>query len=101
MSDTSKGKTDTKADAPAPVEFHAQDRYHAATYVEKTLHDVPGEVKTKLVAALHGMTHHRGPVQVNIPATVKPEKPAKDAPDDPLAPADGAFAVKPINFAPV
>jgi hypothetical protein len=106
--DAAQDKADAKAEAakptPPPIEFHAQDRYHAVTYVAKALHDLPGEIKDRVTSALQGMMTHRGPVQVNIPATAAlpgDPKAAKDAPDDPLRPDDGAFAVKPINFAHV
>jgi hypothetical protein len=104
--DATEDKADFTKQAHPPVEFHAVDRYHAMTHVAQSLERVPNEVKARVHAALDGLQHHDGPVHVLIPApppAAGAEKPkrAKDAPDDPMAPDDGAFAVKPYRYVQV
>jgi hypothetical protein len=95
--------TDTEKTAPAekaaPIEFHAQDKAHAKTAVNKHPH-IPDDIKAKLHEALDSVTH-LGPVHVAIPAPpVTPGAP-KPEKDDPTHPKDGAFAVKPFHFVKV
>jgi hypothetical protein len=89
-----RGRRAADADAAQlpVIDFYAHDRYHAITHVRTMLAAMPGDVKERLVAALEGM-EHRGMVQVVAPA---PAPPPDDAPEDPTAPKDGAFIVKPV-----
>jgi hypothetical protein len=87
------------AEKPAPIEFHALDKAHAKTAVDKHL-GISDETKAALQAALDTVTH-QGPVHVAVPApplTPGAHKPHKD---DPTHPADGSFAVKPFHFVKV
>jgi hypothetical protein len=104
--DAGPWKTDVVADPePEPVTFFAADRYHAMTYVRDHLLDVADALKSKLHAALTGMTH-QGPVSVSIPAP-RPALSVQEAPEgtpvdaNPAEPDDGAFAIKPVRYVAV
>ncbi len=80
---------------PPPIEFHALDRYHAATYVRDYLRGIDDGVRARLLQALAALTRS-GPVHVAIPAPALPA--GTPATDPSIQPADGAFRVRPFQF---